>query len=274
MNKRMHSLFFSAWVLCLCLPAIGQSPNYKEGSHIAPDDGTQWIQLKAVQNYLEQRAIEPMHVFRQGLLPSQGNVSCYLPAEDVIMALVDHGSQVLIDMTDYIGTFDVAWMDPARGDLLMEGSVPTVEGGQMADLGLPPPTTNVKDWVVIVDQGRGIPQIIDLDIIPSGCETANLTTRLYNNGQIVQIDIQQSLDGEEFQTVETASPSASLGQLREMWSVATQYRWQAYRIRVHWQNGVLTSRTIRYELPCTAADVHYGMPTFSKRVKDQNPEGN
>lgn len=275
MNKWTFTLLISAFTLCSTGVLQAQALDDVQGSsgHVTPHS-QQWVQSTAVQDYLDARGIAAENIFRNDLIRAQRQISCFLPADDVLMAYVADVHQVVLDMTGYTGTYDITWMDPVDGGLLMSGSVPTAEGGQMVDIGLPPPTTSVRGWVVIVDQGRGIPQIINLDIIPAGCQTANLTTQLYNNGQIVQIEIQRSFNGVEFHTLHEVAPSANLGLLREMWKVETVSQWQAFRILIHWQNGVIESRVVGYAMPCSPAELQYGQPTQEKKVMDRDPEGN
>jgi len=59
------------------------------------------------------------------------------------------GTGLRLDLTGADGTFEVQWFDPRNGGELLDGSVKTVRGGQVVDLGSAPRETG-QDWVCLV----------------------------------------------------------------------------------------------------------------------------
>ncbi|GHB86790.1 DUF5060 domain-containing protein [Persicitalea jodogahamensis] len=56
-----------------------------------------------------------------------------------------------VDLRESGGEFNVRWYDPLSGGALQSGSVATVQGGSLVDLGLPPGKNNEQDWVVLLE---------------------------------------------------------------------------------------------------------------------------
>lgn len=70
-----------------------------------------------------------------------------------VYALYDDqaGSGLRLNLTGVSGTFRVQWFDPRKGGELLDGSVSTVRGGQVVDLGSAPRETD-RDWVCLVSR--------------------------------------------------------------------------------------------------------------------------
>jgi len=59
------------------------------------------------------------------------------------------GSGLRLDLTGGTGSFRVQWFDPLHGGELLDGSVTTIPGGQVVDLGNAPRETD-RDWACLV----------------------------------------------------------------------------------------------------------------------------
>ena len=59
------------------------------------------------------------------------------------------GSGLRLDLTNQTGTYRVQWFDPRNGGDLVDGSVRSVKGGEVVDLGHAPSETN-QDWACLV----------------------------------------------------------------------------------------------------------------------------
>jgi hypothetical protein len=54
-----------------------------------------------------------------------------------------------LDLTGISGNFTVEWFNPLTGGKLLKGSVKSVKGGKVVELGKAP-SGNSQDWVVLV----------------------------------------------------------------------------------------------------------------------------
>ncbi len=68
--------------------------------------------------------------------------ACYFPK----------GTKPRIDLKEADGEFSLRWYDPLRGGALQSGSVPTVRGGEVTELGRSPRENNGQDWVVLLQK--------------------------------------------------------------------------------------------------------------------------
>ena len=59
-----------------------------------------------------------------------------------------------VDLQETKGEFTSHWYDPLSGGALQTGSVTTVPGGKVVDLGLPPGQNNEQDWVVLLNVAK------------------------------------------------------------------------------------------------------------------------
>ncbi len=78
------------------------------------------------------------------------------PGQIYAVFLPDGGTADL-DLTGYAGSFSVRWYDPLTGGAFQDGSVTTVPGGGVANLGIAPSEPN-RDWAILVEaDGAVIP---------------------------------------------------------------------------------------------------------------------
>jgi hypothetical protein len=74
---------------------------------------------------------------------------CFAQPGELYLVYLPDGGSAELDLRDAGGEFQVRWFDPRQGGSLVAGSVPSLRGGQLAELGSPPrdPT---EDWLVVV----------------------------------------------------------------------------------------------------------------------------
>ncbi len=71
------------------------------------------------------------------------------PGEVYAMYNDRNGSGLTLDLTGATGTFEVKWFDPRNGGNLQDGTVASVDGGGVVQLGSAPNSVN-EDWAVVV----------------------------------------------------------------------------------------------------------------------------
>jgi len=74
---------------------------------------------------------------------------CFARRGEIYAVYVRKGGPVKLDLTGAAGTFEVKWYDPRSGGALQNGSVRTISGGAVCDLGKAPGKPN-SDWAILV----------------------------------------------------------------------------------------------------------------------------
>lgn len=74
---------------------------------------------------------------------------CFAKANDVYLVYLPSGGTTSLDLAKMSGQFTVGWLDPRNGGPLKKGTVPTVNGGAGAALGMPP-DNHGEDWLLVV----------------------------------------------------------------------------------------------------------------------------
>lgn len=235
------------------LPAISQSAA-KESS----DDVSQSSLLdlaaegQPLARYLHDRGLS-LEDMRQ---EEHDTYDCLRNNGDLLLIDYREDAGIAPDLGDSGGKYAIKWLDPDMEEVVT-GTVLEIDAGQDADFGEPPYRAD-RGWILIIEKGRGIPAIFDLDIAPVDCWSANLIAELWDNAQILEIEIQYSLDGTNFDTWSSVAPTAVFGLQRNVWKVKVFDYWQAYRIVAHWQNGTITSNVVGYRFPCSPAEAEVG----------------
>jgi len=80
---------------------------------------------------------------------SAADAYCFAKPGEVYVVYLKNGGSTELDLGGTVGTFAVRWYDPRRGGALQVGSVQTVAGGGVRDLGRPPAAPG-EDWVILV----------------------------------------------------------------------------------------------------------------------------
>ncbi|MEX0331357.1 MAG: DUF5060 domain-containing protein [Puniceicoccaceae bacterium] len=84
-----------------------------------------------------------------------GNISddnsryCFAESGTLYLVYLPEGGSSSLDLTGQSGTFSVNWFNPRKGGDLMDGQVPSVSGGGVVDLGMPPDNLH-EDWLIVV----------------------------------------------------------------------------------------------------------------------------
>lgn len=76
---------------------------------------------------------------------------CFAKEGAVYLIYLNFGGQGIINLQKATGTFTVKWYNPRLGGELQNGSISTLQGGQMVSFGLPPSTPQ-KDWAILIEQ--------------------------------------------------------------------------------------------------------------------------
>ncbi len=61
-----------------------------------------------------------------------------------------NADKIKLDLRQFNKTFKIKWFDPRNGGELQTGSILTVTGGSIVELGVPPSSID-KDWVVLIN---------------------------------------------------------------------------------------------------------------------------
>ena len=75
---------------------------------------------------------------------------CFRKSGEVYALYFPKSKRHQVDLTETEGEFTLDWYDPLSGGALQTGSVATVPGGEVVDLGLPPGQNNEQDWVALL----------------------------------------------------------------------------------------------------------------------------
>ncbi|MCF7561560.1 DUF5060 domain-containing protein [Sabulilitoribacter multivorans] len=101
--------------------------------------------LHFFNSYIPFREMEP----NDGL--TQDNTSYCLAKLGEIYAVYTeaNASKIKLNLNEWVGAFQVKWFDPRNGGQIQNGSVLSVRGGEIVDLGIPPSDID-KDWVILI----------------------------------------------------------------------------------------------------------------------------
>ena len=78
---------------------------------------------------------------------------CLAKAGEIYMVQLAYVPTSTLDLTNIDGSFTVEWFNPALGGKLQKGSVKTLKGGKVVELGKAPTAAN-QDWIVIVKKTK------------------------------------------------------------------------------------------------------------------------
>lgn len=76
---------------------------------------------------------------------------CFAKAGEVYVLYVPKGGTASLNLSGQSGAFKVQWYNPRTGGALQTGSVATVEGGGLVELG-EAPDSPAKDWAILVSK--------------------------------------------------------------------------------------------------------------------------
>jgi CubicO group peptidase (beta-lactamase class C family) len=74
---------------------------------------------------------------------------CLAKPGELYLVYLAHGGTTQLDLSDARGHFSVTWFNPRVGGELSQGSVTSVSGGQIVQLGQPPADVD-EDWLAVV----------------------------------------------------------------------------------------------------------------------------
>lgn len=67
----------------------------------------------------------------------------------VVYQPIDAAPPYALDLAASLDSFEVGWYNPRLGGALQKGSIESIQGGRIVDLGLPPSAPE-KDWVILI----------------------------------------------------------------------------------------------------------------------------
>jgi hypothetical protein len=82
---------------------------------------------------------------------------CFAREDAVYLVYLTEDGTASLDLGDSAGSFEVRWFDPRGGGALQRGSVATLDGGGVRELGTPPSDVN-EDWLVLVRRPAAEPR--------------------------------------------------------------------------------------------------------------------
>ena len=111
------------------------------------DEGNRLITQHAVDfmhNYLPFWEMEPDN----SLTTDTESFVFHKPGEVYAVSLPEGGTTD-INLTGYPGSYTVQWYDPWNGGALQDGTITTIDGDGISNIGLPPHTSN-EQWVALI----------------------------------------------------------------------------------------------------------------------------
>ncbi len=102
--------------------------------------------LEFFQRYIPFAEMEP-----NDLLAQRPDAYCLAKEGEVYAVFLPTGGGTALDLGAHGGSFDVRWYDPRNGGELQAGSLASVSGPGIRDLGRPPREPG-RDWVVLVER--------------------------------------------------------------------------------------------------------------------------
>ncbi|WP_282159623.1 DUF5060 domain-containing protein [Ulvibacterium marinum] len=83
-----------------------------------------------------------------GLINSK-EAYCFRKTGEIYAVYLPDSKQYTIDLTEAGGDYSLHWYDPLKGGELQQGSIKTVQGGSVQELGFPP-EADKQDWVALL----------------------------------------------------------------------------------------------------------------------------
>lgn len=83
-----------------------------------------------------------------GLINSK-EAYCFRKTGEIYAVYLPDSKQYAIDLTEAGGDYSLHWYDPLKGGELQQGSIKTVQGGSVQELGFPP-EADKQDWVALL----------------------------------------------------------------------------------------------------------------------------
>jgi len=102
------------------------------------------------QEHLPYWEMKPEHT-----LINSKEAYCFIKPDEVYAVYLPDSKKYKIDLRAAKGEFTLQWFDPLSGGELLEGSVSTITGGRIQELGLPPSQKTIsrnQDWVVLIKE--------------------------------------------------------------------------------------------------------------------------
>ncbi|MBX2877905.1 MAG: DUF5060 domain-containing protein [Saprospiraceae bacterium] len=102
--------------------------------------------LHFFNTHLQVAQLEPQDALTQG-----DQNYCLAAVGQTYAVYLPFGGTVSLDLSDQVGTYEVAWYDPRSGGELQKGMLATVEGGGLVSLGTAPSEQD-QDWAILVSK--------------------------------------------------------------------------------------------------------------------------
>jgi len=74
---------------------------------------------------------------------------CFAQPGEIYLVYLPEGGSTSLDLRSVSGSFSVRWYDPRNGGKLQKGSLETLIGGDMGEIGMAPSLPN-EDWLVVI----------------------------------------------------------------------------------------------------------------------------
>ncbi len=94
--------------------------------------------------YLPYWEMRPEH----GLINSK-EAYCFRKTGEIYAVYLPDSKQYAIDLSEAEGEYTLHWYDPLKGGELQQGSIKTIQGGAVQELGFPP-NEDKQDWVALL----------------------------------------------------------------------------------------------------------------------------
>lgn len=112
-----------------------------------------WDQAVQAIRFFEEQALPFWEMHNQNALvgnpDNKNTVYCLAKTDETYLVYLNSVETASLDLSEASGSFEVRWFDPLHGGDLQRSKVKKVKGGGLVELGQAP-TTNPKDWVVLV----------------------------------------------------------------------------------------------------------------------------
>ncbi|MEM9445873.1 MAG: DUF5060 domain-containing protein [Verrucomicrobiota bacterium] len=108
-----------------------------------------WDYCRYLLTFFKDNQIPFQDMRNQDSLSSNAKSWCLAKPDDNYVIYLKEGGTTSLDLSGCQGTYDVKWFDPRNGGSLLEGSVPSIEGGDKRLLGNPPDSLD-QDWAILI----------------------------------------------------------------------------------------------------------------------------
>jgi hypothetical protein len=115
-----------------------------------------WTWTRAASDFFETLPVTEMRQEDAATSGTSGSDYVFAKPGEIYAIYLPQGGSATLDLRAYAGDYVVRWFNPRSVGAFEEGTVRTVEGGALTNLGAPPADAS-KDWVILVRRDGSLP---------------------------------------------------------------------------------------------------------------------